>query len=225
MSVPSLSIAVNFHQEYIGKSSTDNNDIDYWVVTGSDVKHEGVTYDLGGLYHWEDGAWVKVASVADNALSRAMSVIKQTADSIAFEVTDVKEDVVQVKGSIDETIASVQTLASWAGQDGKRNLATIEQTADDGGARMALVVVKDTEGGEDISLGGASIILDDGEKGSYIEIEADNIIMTGTTTFLQPDDVGENGKTVINGGRIDTNTITADKLKIDGIDKLISKYE
>jgi hypothetical protein len=31
--------------------------------------------------------------------------------------------------------------------------------------------------------------------------------MTGTTTFLTPDDVGANGKTVIHGGRIDTNSL------------------
>lgn len=52
-----------------------------------------------------------------------------------------------------------------------------------------------------------SVIVEAINGQSQASISADKIAMTGTTTFLTPADVGKNGKTVIDGGRIDTNTL------------------
>jgi hypothetical protein len=78
----------------------------------------------------------------------------------------------------------------------------------------------------DVEAGRVALLVDENGrvKGSVIVecingqsaalISADKIQMTGTTTFLTPNDVGKNGKTVIDGGRIDTDTlyVAADNL-------------
>ena len=63
----------------------------------------------------------------------------------------------------------------------------------------------------------ASIVtsINDGE--SNVGINADRIVMTGTTTFLKPEDVGENGSTVISGSRITTGEIDARKVTVKNL--------
>lgn len=108
MWAPSWSTAVSFSSVYIiGTEATP-----YWVVEIADVEHDGITYDLGGLYLWEDGAWTKVASVADNTLSRAVSAIKQTANEISAEITDAVGDAASLKMRLTNIDSSVTTLAS-----------------------------------------------------------------------------------------------------------------
>jgi hypothetical protein len=208
----SLSTAVNFSSAYIGGATQTP----YWVVTEADVEYNGVIYKLGHLYKWENGAWVETgSSVAENTLSRAVSAIHQSANQLSMEVSDVRGSVAAVNVRVDGNETSVQTLASWVGKDGqKRNIATIDQSADQDGSKIALVVVKDAE---DEVLSGASIVLNDSEKGSYINIDADNIVMTGTTTFLTPSDVGESGSTVISGSRITTGEIDAQKVNVKNL--------
>lgn len=52
---------------------------------------------------------------------------------------------------------------------------------------------------------------------SSIQIQASKINFTGFTTFLRPSDVGENGSTTIDGGRITTGTISADRIDVNDI--------
>lgn len=47
------------------------------------------------------------------------------------------------------------------------------------------------------------------DSGSSVKIKADHIEMTGTTTFLTAKDVGANGSTVIDGGRITSGSVSA----------------
>lgn len=52
---------------------------------------------------------------------------------------------------------------------------------------------------------------------SSIQIKADKINFDGFTTFLRASDLGENGKTVIDGGRITTGQISADRINTDSL--------
>ena len=105
---PSMSTAVSFSSVFIlGSEATP-----YWVVTESDVIEDGITYDLGGLYKWENGAWFRVAAVADNTISRSISSIVQTANSIDASVQDIKGGVSALELRIDGAESSVTTLAS-----------------------------------------------------------------------------------------------------------------
>jgi hypothetical protein len=90
----------------------------YWVVTDQDIEVKNAdgevtgTYDLGGLYLYENGAWVKVASAYDSVLNRAISSVRQTANEIAAEVVDARGGAASLRVRIDENTSSVTTLAS-----------------------------------------------------------------------------------------------------------------
>ena len=58
---------------------------------------------------------------------------------------------------------------------------------------------------------------------STIKIQADKIDFTGFTTFLRASDVGSGGSTTIDGGRITTGTISADRIDTDSL-KLRALY-
>lgn len=245
--------SVAFSGEYIAGSTA----CPYWVVVNQDiVLEDGTTYDLGGLYKWENDAWTKVASVIDNSISRAVSSIRQTANEISAEVIDARGDAASLNLRIQNNETTVQTLAAhiigeyvtietwnpsgkdatriyyaedtklyWYSKDGAWNsteksyeagltgtMATIEQKADQDGASIAQVIEAVGSNGE-VTV--SSIVQKINDSESSVSINADKITMTGTTTFLKPEDVGENGTTVIDGGRIATNSITATQIDVD----------
>lgn len=87
--------------------------------------------------------------------------------------------------------------------------STIEQTISADEAKIALVV---TQSGGNNVVNTSGICTAINNAGSSITINADKIKMTGTTTFLKASDVGEDGETSIDGGRILTGTISADRI-------------
>ena len=187
--IPSLSSAVTSLNSYPGSGSES---VPYWVVTLADVVNDDITYDLGGLYKWEDNNWVKVASVADNTVSRAVSAIKQTADSIAFEVTNPKGSFAGLSARLTNTESDVQSLASWkTDPDGNEyNLATIKQTANDAGASIAQVIESVGKNGE---VTAASIVtaINDGE--SSITLDADHINFEAKNYTIHADKINFEG--------------------------------
>lgn len=206
---PSQSTGVIFSSEYFAGNTTTP----YWVVTIADVTKDQIIYDLGGLYKWENGNWTKVASVADNTLSRAVSAIKQTANSITAEVNNVKGDVAALDIRVGKNETSLQTVTTWKGETTSK-IATIEQKTGENTNSIALVVSE--KDGEKV-VNSASIVnaINDGE--SSVTINADHINFEGFTTFLTADDVGKNGKTTIDGSRIKTGTIDAARLNVEDI--------
>lgn len=52
---------------------------------------------------------------------------------------------------------------------------------------------------------------------SSIKLKADKIDFTGFTTFLRASDLGSSGSTTIDGGRITTGTISADRIDVDSL--------
>lgn len=112
-----------------------------------------------------------------------------------------------------------------AGLEG--TMATIEQKANENGSSIGLVVSKNEDGTNKVNTASiTAAINEDGDNS--VGINADRIIMTGTTTFLVPDDLGENGATTIHGSRIQTGTLNANQIIVTGkdntttVDKVLS---
>lgn len=181
--VPSASVAVNFSNAYISGSTQ----APYWVVTDADVEFNSVIYKLNYLYKWENDGWNTTGiSATENTLTRAVSAMHQTANELSMEVSNVIGDVAAIETRVDENESTVQTLTRWTGsEEGKYNIATTKVNADDDGASIALVVVKD---GTDEELSGARIILNDGEKGSHIQMDADQINFVSKEFNIYPSD-------------------------------------
>ena len=163
-------------------------------------------------------AEVNRAKGAEGDLS---SRITQTSESITAEVNRSKgveeslsSRITQTAGSItseiDRATAAEGNLSSKIAQTDESITAEVNRSK---GAEEAL------SGRISVQAGRVALLVDENGnvKGSIIveaingqsqaSISADKIKMTGTTTFLTPDDVGKNGTTVIDGGRIDTNTL------------------
>lgn len=230
----SLSTVATFSKAYVD----GNDNCAYWVVEEADVVHEDVTYDLGGLYLWQENDWVKVASAADNLFSRAVSSVRQTVNEISAEVVNVKGDMAGLSAKLDETGARASMVASVVTE--KNDIepvgpyATAENLPKPGepntyycvGASAPYDVytwdgekfVKDTlmyyDGANFCKVNTARIVNavnNDGE--SSVSINADKINFEGYATFLGTD--GNGTITEIDGGIIKTDTITADHITVD----------
>lgn len=124
---------------------------------------------------------------------------------------------------IQQTSNNISASVSNARND----IAEIDIRLDEHESRIAMVV--EADGGVN-----ASIIVDAiNNADSSVVINANHVVIDGTTTFLTKDDVGKNGTTVIDGGRIlsgliDAKYINADTLTakhIDSIDGNIGGFE
>lgn len=90
----------------------------YWVVTEADVEVENedgtkTVYDLGGLYKWDQSIWTKVASITDNTLSRAVSLVSQTSNAISMDITNAKGDFATLAAKILDSDIKIQTATNF----------------------------------------------------------------------------------------------------------------
>lgn len=187
------------------------DDFGYWY-TNSDTVSEG--YEPYTLYKWIEGSWVAVATLAGNTQSRAISQVRQTANSIEASVTNMKGDVAASKEWIEDNSTNIQDIVTWKGDNAEAIATTIQKASDSEAYIAQIASVKNEDGTINAA---ASIVTAVNEDGSGIGISADRITMTGTTTFLQPGDVGEGGGTTIDGARIQTGTISAERLDLSGV--------
>ena len=85
----------------------------YWYANGDDVT-EG--YEPYTLYKWDNGQWIAVATLAGNTQSRAISQVRQTANSIEASVTNMKSDVATSKQWIEDNSTNIQDVVTMQGQ-------------------------------------------------------------------------------------------------------------
>ena len=147
----------------------------YWFNTNT-VEENG--YIPEALYKWENNEWKLVALLSDNSLSRAISSLRTTQNSIEASINDAKGDFVSIDARITGTESSIQDIVEWK-TDTNENLATIKSTADDAGASIAQVVESIGKDGE---VNAASIVAAVNSDSS-VAINADRIQINGYTSF------------------------------------------
>ena len=168
----------------------------YFYVTGSNGSKFLVTHlqlEKGGVATAYDGS-------LEEAMEETYSKIEQTADSITTEV-----------GSVDGRLTTVESNLSGLTtrvQNAEGDISTVTQTAN----RI------------DAGFNGNNILsLINDRNNTTATISADAINMNGVTTFLSnngyvtEDDLGANGSTVIDGGRISTNTLIIGASNVNGL--------
>lgn len=135
-------------------------------------------------------------------------------ESIRTDFSDIKQNV----SGITSTVSSMQTDLSEAQEKIKANTSSITQNAD----KISFMVTGDKESEFTVTDKFIQMISD------HISIDASTIDINGIITAMNTH-TGP-GKTKIDGGIIDTNTITADSIKTDAImskvfeDSLVSCY-
>ena len=189
-----------------------------WISTS-----DGVIYDFGGLYLYTEGTWVKVASVADNTLARAVSSIKQTTNEISASVSDVVGNMALIKGRVSNTETDITNITKWQGETTEK-VSIIEQKTNDNEASIGLVVAE-KDGAKVVNA--ASIIGAVNKDGSSLKFNADKIAFTATDYaaiadnievsadnitiegYVKFEDLETEGKTTIHGGNIQTDSLSA----------------
>lgn len=135
-------------------------------------------------------------------------------ESIRTDFSDIKQNV----SGITSTVSSMQTDLSEAQEKIKANTSSITQNAD----KISFMVTGDKESEFTVTDKFIQMISD------HISIDASTIDINGIITAMNTH-TGP-GKTKIDGGIIETNTITADSIKVDAImskvfeDSLVSCY-
>ena len=171
---------VAFSEQYV----IGNDALNFWVPAANIIE-DGIAYEKDTLYMWKDERWLAVATLKDNANSRATSMILQKQNEISLSVNNAHKDIAALDLRVDEAENHISLVVSKEGDDSVVNVASIV----------------------------AAVNSDQ----SSVGINADKIVMTGTTTFLRPADVGENGGTVIDGGRIATGQVSAGNIDVSGV--------
>lgn len=181
--------------------------LQYWYING-DTASEG--YESYALYVWADSQWKKVNILDGNVTNRIVSMVRQTTDEVALEVTNSRGSFASLGARINGVASEVQSVASWKSgvEDDVESIATIKQTADDNAADIALVVT--SKDGEKV-VNAASIVTAVNESDSTVAISAKKVIIDGTTTFINSWSAEEDA-TCIDGGKIYANSITADQI-------------
>lgn len=153
------------------------DDFGYWY-TNSDTVSEG--YEPYTLYKWIEGRWVAVATLAGNTQSRAISQVRQTANSIEASVTNMKGDVAASKAWIEDNSTNIQDVVTWK-DDNAEAIATTVQSASDSEAYIAQIAsVKNEDGSINAA---ASIITAVNNDTSGVVISANHINLKGQVTF------------------------------------------
>lgn len=202
------------------KSAPSGTAYDFWYKNGGDNSDGYETDTLYKLdtYTYENGdtliRWIAVATLQGNFSNRAVSQIRQDANSINLEVTNAKGDLAGIKAWAGEDFTAIQDTVSWKNSNSEAIATTIERASDAEAYIAQVASIKNEDGTIDAT---ASIVAAINGADSSVGINADRIVMTGTTTFLKPGDLGENGTTTIHGGRIETGTIDANQIAANSI--------
>lgn len=205
-----------FFSHLIAPSMSDMSEHGYWYTDGDTSSGTAADYESYTLYKWseyttknDDGSevaekcWTPVATLAGNSQNRAVSQIRQDANSIDLRVTDTETNYAGLRGDLTATNATVQTVASWKSkvEGDVSNIATIKSTADNASASIAQVV---EAVGKDGKVNAASIVTAVNSAGSSVVIEANHLNLNGYVTISS---LSSSGTTVIDGSRITTGLI------------------
>ena len=202
-SVNTSGMAVYFSTTKIAMSS--GNNYGYWYTNGTEIT-EG--YEPFTLYKWmpheqtnldgsvvvdDDGEpiledqWIPVATLAGNSQSRAVSQIRQDANSIEMSVTTLDGKYAGTKTWIDDNKSAIQATVKWK-SDNAESISTFMQEAGDNFAsasQVAQIIDKDGK------INAASIVTAVNNSDSSVVINADHIRMEGLSSFATKDDVKE----------------------------------
>lgn len=215
--IESSSPLVAFFSEELAPS----NMLQYWYIDSNEPP-EG--YEAHALYINKDGQWTKVNILDGNANNRITSMIRQTADGVALEVANARGSFSGLDARLTNTDSQLELATFWNNPNGnKSNLAAMQLDSSDDGSSLALVVM--SKDGENV-VDGANIILGANGENSYIQFDADRINFTAEdyqviannidlTGYVTIESLGEGGTTTIDGARITTGQISADRIDAD----------
>ena len=199
----------------------------YWYTNGDSITGTTGTYEPYTLYKWDSYInendetryhWVAVATLAGNSQSRAISQVKQTANSIELNVTAIDDKYAGTKMWVDNNSANIQDVVTWKGENADSSATFMAPAEDNFASASQVAQIVDKDG----NINAASIVTAVTEDESSIALLADNITLdasqikiSGETTF---DSLLVDGTTTIDGANIATGTLHASQITTGTLD-------
>ena len=177
---------------FFSEEPIPSNALQYWYVDSNEAP-EG--YEAHALYMYDGEQWRKVNILDGNVNNRLTSMIRQDVDEVRAEVVNAYGSVAGFGAKLSDTDAKVNSVASWPMSEGVHRLATIEQKASGDDSSLVLAAGTKEDGSPNI-LSGATIVLNDSEKGSYIQLDADKIDFTAGEFTIEAEHLDLTGKTI-----------------------------
>lgn len=166
---------------------------DFWYTNSDEVSDGYEPYTLYKLEEYKNEAnetlaqWIAVATLAGNSQSRAVSQIRQDANSIELSVTTLDDKYAGTKIWVDKNQSAIQDTVKWK-SDNAESIATFMQEAGDNFASTSQVAkIVDKDG----NINAASIVTAVNGSDSSVVINADHIKFEGFVSFASKDDVDE----------------------------------
>lgn len=221
---------VAFFEQYV----SGNSALHFWVPAAKIIK-DGIEYEKDTLYMWKDERWLAVATLKDNANSRATSMILQEQNSILLSVNNAHKDIAALDLRVDEAENRVGLVVSKEGDDYVVNSASIIAAVNGDGSSVGINADRIVMTGEvtflkpeDVGEHGGTVI--DGARIATHTITADQIDANAITTekikagAVTADTIDANAITAekinanaITSDKIDANAITSDKIDANAI--------
>lgn len=192
----------------------------YWY-TGEEVETPG--YDTQTLYLWDnwgtednpDYYWMAVDTLKDAA--RVNSMITQTTNSIASEITNGTGGVNSIRQYLSDYESTTTSLNEWRGnitdENGElkvvKTIAAVEEKADENGASITQMVQSIGSNGQ---ITAATIKTAINNDKSSIKLAAHNIDLTGFTTINKTFTIDTDGYMRTTGGTVGGWTIVPGQL-------------
>ena len=207
--------SVYFSNKEVAISNTDS--YGYWYTDGGTITNiDGTTgtYAPYTLYKWslahkdngvEKYHWVAVATLAGNSQSRAVSQVKQDANSIDLRITDVEGSFAGMNAELTETQSEVSALSAWKNGESTNEAIIRQETNDDKASIVISTLRKDSDGNIEKQ---ASLALVSNDDNSALVIGADNIDFTAGNFTIDADKINFTGQKL---------NIKVDATNIDGV--------
>ena len=139
--------------------ANSNGKLKYWYVD-SNTPPQG--YEAYALYIWEDSQWKKINTLAGNASNRAVSMIRQTTNEIAAEVTNARGSYAGLSARLEaDNEAQTALIAKVVNpQTGEIKSASIINAVTNGESSTAITADHIVLNGYNISNGDGSFAID-----------------------------------------------------------------
>ena len=191
--IAELSVDVSVNAAEI-KTLTDWKTSTSSAISSIQQKADANASSISALTQWQNSTNQTLTSLTQTSSSQSASItaLTQWKSSVSTTISSIEQ-------TVNSNSANIKTLTQWKDSAGT-TLSSIQQTATANGASISQIVnaVGDSTG----RVTEASIVAAINSGASSVKIKADKIQMTGTTTFLTSEDVGDYGATEIAGNRI-----------------------
>lgn len=212
---------------HIEPAMNDEWEYGYWYTNGDNIVSTTGIYAPYTLYKWEkpegeNGYWLAVATLAGNVNNRATSLIRQTANEVASELTNARGSATSLSQRLDNTQAEVDSLVAWKDSGGATNEAIIRQVGNDKSASIVISALR--RDADDNVTGQASLtLMTSSDNDSALVIDANHINFEAEDYQVRADRINfDAGDYTIKADKVDFSagdyTINANRIKFQASD-------